>query len=150
MEDPKHILKKGLEKPSVEFTKNLMQAIEAEEKSLNCFVQEHAEEKPSTDFSKNLMSQLEGMSPKKPYEPVISARIWIGITSIISTLLSIVFITSESESTSDKFSFKLYRIHFDLAGKFESNPILHYAICGILLLSIALLAEQRLKQRKGT
>ena len=93
------------------------------EKSLNYFVQQHAEEKPSTDFSTNLMSQLEGMSPKKPYEPVISARIWIGLTSIISALLSIVFITSESESTSDKFSFKLYQIHFDLAGKFESNVL---------------------------
>ncbi len=148
MEDPKNILKKGLEKPSVDFTKNLMQAIEAEEKSLSRVVQEHAEEKPSTDFSTNLMSQLEGMSPKKPYEPVISKRIWMGIAAIIAIVFAVVFATSGSTSTSGKFSFNFDRIDLSIADKLESNPVLTYAICGVLLLSIALLAEQRLKQKK--
>lgn len=148
MEDPKNILKKGLEKPSVDFTKNLMQTIEAEEKSLSRTVQEHAQEKPSTDFSTGLMSQLEGMSPKKPYEPVISKRIWMGIAAIIAVVFTVVFATSGSTSASNKFSFNLDRIDFNFADKFESSPILTYTICGVLLLSIALLAEQRLKQEK--
>ena len=148
MEDQNNILKKGLEKPSLDFTNNLMQQVEAEEKSLSRIVKEHAEMTTSPNFSKELMSQLEGISPKKPYEPVISKRIWMGIAAVLAVVFTFVFATSESTPTSDKFSINLEQIDLSFFDKFESNPILTYAICGILLLSIALLTEQRLNHRK--
>lgn len=148
MEDPKNILKKGLEKPSVDFTKTLMQHIKAEEKSLSCVVKEHAEMKTSPSFGKDLMSQLEGVFPKKANEPVISRRLWFRIVAGLAIMISLVFATSEPASRSNRYSMNLDQIDFSFVEKFESNPILTYTIYGALLLSIALLAEQRIKYKK--
>ena len=147
MEDPNNILKKGLEKPSGDFTKNLMQQIEAEERSLNCALKEHGELTTTPDFSANLMSKLEGMTPKRPYEPVISKRIWGGIAAVLAVIIALVFTTSGSEVSS--LPIKLSKLDFNFMMKLESNPILVYTICGVLLLSIALLTEQRLTSKKG-
>lgn len=148
MEDQRNILKKGLEKPSVDFTKNLMQSIEAEEKSLSRIIKDHGEVQPSVNFKEDLMSQLAGMSPKKPYEPVISKRIWIGIAAILAVVFTVVFATSGAAPKSEKFSISLEKIDFSFIENLDSNPMLTYTICGVLLLSIALLAEQRLKQKR--
>lgn len=147
MEDSNNILKKGLEKPSVDFTKNLMKHIEAEENLLSRVVKEHAEMTTSPSFSSDLMSQLEGITPKKPYEPVISNRTWGGIAAVLVVIVTLVFTTSGSEASGIPVYFS--KIDFNIVNKIESNPILIYSICGVLLLSIALLTEQRLTNKKG-
>lgn len=148
MEDQKNILKKGLEKPSVDFTKNLMQKVEAEENSLRRVLKEHAVMKTSSNFSSDLISQLEVLTPKKPYEPVISKHIWIGITAFIAVFIAIVLTTAGSAPGSNQLMLNIKRIDLSFVDTFNSNPILNYTICGVLLLSIALLTEQRMKQRK--
>lgn len=149
MGDQRHILKKGLEKPSLDFTKNLMREIKAEEKSLSRVLQEHGHMTTSSCFSANLMQELEGMSPQQTYEPVISKRIWIGISVILVVFLAFVFTTSELDSSGGNLPININQIDFNFIREFESNPILIYAICGVLLFSISLLAEQRLSHKKG-
>ena len=82
MKDQNKILKKGIEKPSLDFSKNLMNQIEAEEKSLARVLKTHGNLTTSTSFTADIMGQLEGLSPKRPYQPAISKKEWFGIAAV--------------------------------------------------------------------
>ena len=148
MKNQHNILKKGIEKPSLDFNKKLMQEIEAEEKSLNQVIQKHGNMTTSPDFTQSLMGKLEGLTPKQPYEPVISKRIWVGIAAAFITVLTLVFTTSGLGPSGLELPISVQQIDFSFVHEFESNSILIYTICGVLLLSVALLTEQRLTQKK--
>ena len=145
MKDQNKILKKGIEKPSLDFSKNLMNQIEAEEMTLSRAIREHGSLNTSDNFVTDIMGQLEGLSPKRPYQPVISKRIWLGIAAVFTTIFLITALTPHSGQT--VLPINLDQFDLNLAEKFESNRIFIYSICGVLILSVALLAEQKLTSK---
>lgn len=146
MKDQNKILKKGIEKPSLDFSKNLLNQIEAEEKSLARVLKTHGNLTTSTSFTADIMGQLEGLSPKRPYQPAISKKAWFGIAAVFTTIFLITGTSPLVESSVLPISFD--QIDFNFVEKFESNRIFIYSICGIFILSIALLAEQKLTINK--
>jgi len=147
MKDQNKILKKGIEKPSLDFSKNIMSQIDAEEMSLSRVVQKHGGLKPSDHFTADIMGQLEGLSPKRPYQPAISKKAWLSVAAVFATIFVIMGMTPFSGSSVLPISFD--QIDFNLVDKFESNRVFIYSICGVLILSIALLAEQKFALKKS-
>ena len=146
MKDQHKILKKGIEKPSLDFSKNLMNQIEVEEKSLARVLKTHGNLTTSTSFTADIMGQLEGLSPKRPYQPVISKNTWLGIAAVFFIIFASLGLLPLSEYA--VLPINLDQLHFNLVDKFESNRIFIYSTCGVFILSIALLAEQKMTINK--
>lgn len=147
MKDQNKILKKGIEKPSLDFSKNLMSQIDKEEMSLSRVLQKHGELNPSISFTADLMGQLEGLSPKRPYQPVISKKIWYGIAAVFLTTFVIMGLTPHSKSS--YLPFNLGEIDFSVPKSLGSNSLFVYIICAVLIFSIALLTEQKIMRKKS-
>ncbi|MFN8347836.1 MAG: hypothetical protein U0X91_22725 [Spirosomataceae bacterium] len=87
----KLIRKAELDAPSIRFTEQIMQQIEAEaaqseafEPTLQALLQRHALEAPSIDFTKAIM--VKTAAPKTVYAPIIPQKVWYGIAALFTFL----------------------------------------------------------------
>lgn len=91
-ESLKKLLRKvDLDTPSLRFTGNIMQQIEAEaaqsmafEPKLQTLLQRHALENPSADFTKSIMTKT--AAPKTVYAPIIPQKVWYGVAALFTFL----------------------------------------------------------------
>lgn len=150
MEEKKNNLKKGIMEPGADFTRQLMQQVDAEEKALSRVLSRHGVEEPSVDFTAQLMKELEGSHPKAPYTPVISWKAWAGIAAAFIGVICLVLFGSDSGQTSQ---FSTQERLTDAADKvqsfFEGNMMIVYVVLGILLFSVGLLVEQRIQRKRS-
>lgn len=92
----KKLLRKAeLDVPSLHFTDNIMQQIEAEaaqsktfEPKLQALLQRHALESPSVDFTKLIMAKT--ATPKTVYAPIIPQKAWYYVAAAATFLIGLV------------------------------------------------------------
>lgn len=141
------ILKKGLMETKVDFTSNLMDRINAEEKAMSTVLSENGVLETSPDFTIELMSKLDGKVPAKPYSSVISKQAWIGIAAVFFGVIVLALMTTGQEGT----GLINYNIQMEVATNsfvsfFKNSPIFTYSSLGLLILTVGLLFEQRLRK----
>ena len=146
-ENKKDILKKGLLKTDADFTSNLMDKINAEEKALSNVLSKHGAVATSPDFTAQLMSQLEGKSPAVPYTPVISRKVWIGIAAVFIGIICLTFFSGTEGSVDLRMEDGVQRIKNGVSSITSSGAILQYFMIGILMLSLGLFVEQKLSSK---
>jgi len=111
------------EKPSSDFSANVMQQINAleleNEKALSSLLQKHTLEKPSLNFTSKIMQEIGAREKIGSYQPVIGKKVWFVIFSIILVVVIFTifnFNNTPSEMTyidafiskmSSSFSFKM-------------------------------------------
>ena len=142
------ILKKGLMETKMDFTSNLMDKINAEEKALSTVLSKSGSLETSKDFTIDLMSKLEGRVPVKPYESVISKRAWIGIAAVFIGVVVLTLLANDQVESSIKYDLGLDKITNSLVQFFKFSPVLTYICFGSLLFTLGLIYEQR--SRKTT
>jgi hypothetical protein len=142
------ILKKGLMETKMDFTSNLMDKINAEEKALSTVLSKSGSLETSKDFTIDLMSKLEGRVPVKPYESVISKRAWIGIAAVFIGVIVLTLLANDQVESSIKYDLGLDKITNSLVQFFKFSPVLTYICFGSLLFTLGLIYEQR--SRKTT
>lgn len=91
----KLIRKAELDAPSADFTKNIMQQIDAEaaqsmafEPKLQALLQRHALETPSVDFTKAIMAKT--AASKTVYAPIIPQKAWYYVAATAAFLIGFV------------------------------------------------------------
>jgi hypothetical protein len=91
----KLIRKAELDAPSADFTKNIMQQINAEaaqsttfEPKLQALLQRHGLETPSVDFTKAVMAKT--AAPKTVYAPIIPQKVWYYVAAAATFLIGLV------------------------------------------------------------
>jgi hypothetical protein len=139
----RNILKKGLLKTESDFTSKIMDELNAEEKALSSVLLKHGELKTSVDFTAQLMQELEGKVPKKPYTPVISMRGWIGIAAVFTGVIVLLFSSGTNSSSEFVPNDKIEAVAAGISDFFKERSWFIYLLLGALLLSIALVLEQR-------
>ncbi len=90
----KWLRKAALDAPSLRFTDNIMQKIEAEaaqsaafEPKIQALLQRHGLETPSVDFTKAVMAKT---TPKTVYAPIIPQKIWYYVAAAATFLIGFV------------------------------------------------------------
>ena len=144
----KDILKKGLMETNSDFTSELMNRINAEEKALSSVLSKHGSVETSEDFTVHLMSKLEGKVPSKPYRSVISKPVWMGITAIFVAIVVLALSTIDQEASTIKYDLQVERIADGVATFFKKSSFLTYTCFGVLVFTLKLLYDQR--SRKTT
>lgn len=143
----KDILKKGMEKTSIDFTSDVMKTINKEEQALATVLMEHSTLKPSDSFTSLLMHKLEGKVPAKPYEPVISRFAWITICASVIGFI-VLAISMGSVESDYSISNNLKEVSESMSNFFSNSSYLTYTIGGILALSIGLLIDQKVGNKE--
>lgn len=93
-----------LDQPKVDFTAIIMQQIEAQESlvsnpALQVLLEKHLIESPSVDFTENVMMGIERLDKKVVYEPIISKKVWCGISIAAALLIILVSFLGKSSKT---------------------------------------------------
>lgn len=91
-----------LDQPKADFTYTIMHQIEAQESlvsnlALHTLLEKHLIESPSADFTENVMIGIERLDKKVVYEPIISKKVWYGIS--IAAILLIFLASSLGKSS---------------------------------------------------
>ncbi|MFT5860415.1 MAG: hypothetical protein ACI865_002528 [Flavobacteriaceae bacterium] len=141
--DENDILKKGILKPTSDFTSGVMGKINAEEKALANVLSAQGGMKTSSDFTSQLMAQIGTSTPSTPYVPVISKRVWIGIAAVFIGVLVLAGFYTESGSGQIDLQNNLQKVSDDISASVKSGPIFTYLLVGALILSLGLFIEQR-------
>ena len=139
----KDILKKGLHETKMDFTSSVMGKIHAEEKALSSLISREGAMETSDSFTMELMSKLEGKVPAKSYTPVISKSAWIGIAAIFTGVILMAFLASGSGTGSLKYDLRVERLANGISSIFQYSQAITYSCFGVLILTLALLYEQR-------
>jgi hypothetical protein len=145
----KDILKKGLMEPSSDFTSSIMNQIKKEDRAISNILSEKGSMTTSPDFTANLMSQLDGKKVPVVNPPLISKGVWIGIAAMVIGVITLTLFSSGSTSVDTSFSNQFDNVSKSLRAFFSGNFTLLYVIFGVLLLSVGLLLEQRLGNKKS-
>ena len=143
----KDILKKGLEETTPDFTSRVMNQINAEEKALSNVLSKHGAMETSPDFTAELMAKLEGKKPAVPYTPVISKTVWMGLAAMLVGVIIFVFASGSSQPSTLQVSENLQNVTNDIGTFFTKGSAFMYILLGTLVLSIALVVEQRLSRK---
>ncbi len=132
----------GLEKPSIEFTNNVMHQVNAEEEALKSLLSKNGLEGPSLAFASNIMKAVEA-APKETYTPVISKKVWIFIGLIITAFFTLSF-WGLPQSTDETYGLEAIQAFKSLIEQFALFSSFRYAIISIFGISILLMADQLL------
>lgn len=142
----KDILKSGLMETKMDFTSNLMGRIDAEEKALSNVLSQNSSMETSSDFTAQLMSKLEGKVPSKPYGSVISKQAWVGIAAVFVGIIVLALMTIGQEGGTLKYDIQIEEVTNSFVSFFQNSPIFTYTSLGLLILTIGLLFEQRVRK----
>ena len=145
----KNILKKGIMETKSDFTSNLMDQINAEEKALSNVLTSNAKLETSPDFTSLLMAQLEGKSPAVVYKPVISKKTWFVLASLFLGVVGLAIFFGNANAKDARFHIDLSEIADQFESLFQASSGVVYLVFGVLILSIGLLVEQRLSKSKN-
>jgi len=144
--DDKNNVKKGLEKPSPDFTKNIMQKIDAEEVAIGNVLSKHSLESPSTSFTDSIMANIE-VRQLTPYKPVISKYVWYGLAATFIGLIIFTF-ANTTVTNQTKLGSRLDNITETFQSVFTGVPYLSYSAMAILGISVLLLLDQKFKKQR--
>lgn len=144
----KNILKKGLMETKSDFTSNLMDQINAEEKALSNVLSTDGKLETSPDFTALLMAQLEGESPAMVYKPVISKRVWYGLATVFVGVVGLAIFFGSAGPNKAHFDLNLSSVSSQFESLFQIGSTVTYAIFGVLVFSIGLVVEQRISRKK--
>lgn len=142
----KLIRKAELDAPSIRFTEQIMQQIEAEaaqseafEPKLQALLQRHALEAPSIDFTKVIM--VKTAAPKTVYAPIIPQSAWYYVAAAAAFLIGLVayfWKTPASTIAPSTPSPTMIRDFTEFSDALTSIPTTYalglFAICTLLLL----------------
>ena len=143
-EKKKNILKSGGMEVGSDFTSKIMGQINAEETALSNVLSRHGDMETSADFTAQFMTQLEGKSPKALYKPVISKNTWIGLAAaFIGVIVMVIFSGGEGSGRLNMESVE--SVKNGIGEFFSGGALTPYLILGALLLSLALLFEQKVR-----
>lgn len=143
MKKDKDLLKKGLEKPENDFTSKVMQQINAEDVALRQVLARHGKLETSDDFTTQLMAQLEGKKQSIPYQPVISKYVWGVLAAVFAGIILLTLSLNQPGVSKVTIGDDIQQLTTSFVSIFTDRGMFMYSIIGILLLSIALLIEQR-------
>ena len=139
------INKNSIDKAPANFTNKVMQDVfmssneEAlKSKELTTVLKRTTTEKPSEDFVTNVMSQVEAQKEIQ-YEPLISKKAWIVISSIVVASVLFVFLDDAPEQSSNvvtKFS-----QYLDQAQYLNTNPFKNITFSPLLTMSLLCLSS---------
>ncbi|MFK7784499.1 MAG: hypothetical protein AB8B56_05280 [Crocinitomicaceae bacterium] len=141
-----NILKDGLMETKMDFASNLMDRIDAEEKAMSNVLSNNSAMETSEDFTAKLMSKLEGKVPAKPYTSVISKQAWIGIAAVFVGIIILSLLTIGQEGSSIRYSHEIEQATNTFVSFFQNSPIFTYSSIGLLLITVGLLFDQRLRK----
>ena len=144
----KNILKKGLLETSPNFTSNLMDQINAEEKALSTVLSTSGKLETSSDFTAQLMAQLEGTSPAMVYSPVISKRIWYVLATLFVAVIGLAVFFGNG-GAKGRINLNLSNITDRFESFFQMNSSMLYLVFAVLVFSIGLVVEQRIGKKKN-
>lgn len=93
-----------LDQPKADFTATIMQEIEAQESlvpnpALQVLLEKHLIESPSVDFTENIMMGIERLDKKVVYEPIISKKVWYGVSIAAALIITLVSFLGKSSQT---------------------------------------------------
>ncbi|MDG1331881.1 MAG: hypothetical protein P8P74_06105 [Crocinitomicaceae bacterium] len=142
----KGILKSGLMETKMDFTSNLMDRIDAEEKALSNVLSKSNAMETSDDFTAQLMLKLEGKVPAKPYKSIISKRAWTGIAAVFVGIIVLSLLTIGQEGGSLKYDLEIEEATNTFVSFFQNSPGFTYSSLGLLVLTFGLWVEQRSKK----
>jgi len=93
----------NIEKPSLDFSNKVMSQVKAielnNEKAFSSLMQKNLLETPSVNFTTNIMSIINQDSKVSIYNPVISKKAWILITSFVLILFGYTIFNLEFSQT---------------------------------------------------
>lgn len=144
-ENDKDKIKKGLEQPSSDFSKNIMQKIDAEEVAMKSVLSRHSLDSPSTSFTDSIMSRIE-VGKITPYKPVISKYAWYGMAAMFIGVIAFIFANTTITGQS-KLSTRLGSVAESLSTLFTKIPYLSYSVMAVLGISLLLLLDQKLRRQ---
>jgi hypothetical protein len=141
----REIFKKGIEKPSDDFTKNVLNQIDKEEEALAKVLSSHSMETPSDAFTSSIMQAI---SNKKVVEdkPIIGKSVWIGLAAVFIGLIVLVLGAADANGSGITGN-QLENMFESLKGGAVSS-IITYAALSAFGLSILLLIDQKLLKKK--
>lgn len=146
----KNILKKGLMETKSDFTSNLMDQINAEEKALSNVLSSDGKLETSPDFTALLMEKLEGKSPALVYKPVISKKVWYALAAVFVGVVGLVVFFGSTGSEKAHFDIDFSKVASEFGALSEMGSTVAYAIFGVLVFSVGLVVEQRISRRRYT
>lgn len=148
MEEQKNkLLKKGILDTNADFTSNVMNTLTTEEFRMSGLLAKHGIESPSSDFTTQLMRQLEGKSPAIPYTPVISKKAWIGIAAFFIGVIIFTLFSGTNDPKGSLLNDELNQFTTITESLFSNGSAFPYLMFGVLILSIGLIIEQKVKTK---
>ncbi len=140
--------KAGMESPSKDFTAQLMQQIEAEERALSSLISNHGKLETSDAFLAGVMEQLEGKSVARPYRPVIPKAVWAGIAAVFTGLA--LFLSFSGQTGSDSSLDKRYdSVLESFNAFFAGSGFLHYILIPTTAVALILLLDLGFRKKRG-
>lgn len=140
-------LKKGILDTEADFTSNVMNTINSEETRMSNLLSKHGMISPSTDFTAQLMRQLEGKSPVVPYTPVISKKAWIGIAAFFIGVIIFTLFSGTNDPKGSLLNDEINQFTTIMESLFSNGSAFPYLMFGVLILSIGLIIEQKVKTK---